>query len=119
MADEEANDDTESSCKLTFNPVNLVGVQYPGYIKNVSHMLETLGGEENVSRTYSNPLIRLDMAFRPSDPYCNVLCGDRYTSSNLLLRVKRRRRKNKDESQEPDKWKYEQEILGVVDTTYR
>lgn len=82
-------------------------------------MLETLGGEETVARTYSNPARRLEMRFRPGDPYCHAVCADRYSTANLLLRVKRRKKKRRDGSDEPAEVKYEQEILGIVANTFK
>ena len=118
MADEGGPSSAESSC-LSYNTKKLVCIDYPGYVKNVSRVMETLGGEDNVSRTFANSSLRMEMTYRPNDPHSKVLCGDRSNTSNLLLRVKRRRRRNVGEAAEPGEWKYEQEVLGIVDTTYR
>lgn len=105
--------------RITVNQVKFVGVEYPGYIKDENHMLETLGGEETVSRTFSNSSRRLELSFRPEDPYAHALCADRSPTANLLLRVKRRRKKQREETSQPAEVKYEQEILGIVGNTFK
>ena len=105
--------------RITFNQVKFVGIEYPGYIKDEKHMLETLGGEETVAKTFSTPARRLELCFRPEDPYCHAVCADRYSTANLLLRVKQRKKKRKEGSEEPAEVKYEQEILGIVGNTYK
>lgn len=108
-----------NNCRITFNQVKFVGIEYPGYIKDEKHMLETLGGEEAVSRTYSSPARRLEMSFRPEDPYCHAVCADRYSTANLLLRVKQRKKKTREGSGELAEVKYDQEILGIVGNTFK
>ena len=107
------------SSEVSFRQNKLVNVEYPGYVENVQHMLQSLGGEEAVSRTNEGNPARLELVFRPDDPYCHPMCGDRFPTSNLLLRVKKKRKKKKKDEAGIDEVKYEQEILGIVDTTYR
>ncbi|XP_023651327.1 general transcription factor 3C polypeptide 5 isoform X1 [Paramormyrops kingsleyae] len=92
----------------------LVCVEYPGYVKNVDKMLETVGGEKGVSKTYSDPSRRLELKFRPRDPYCHPVCGNRFPSTNLLLRVRRKVRKGG-----TGEVRMFMEIMGVVSTTYK
>jgi len=82
-------------------------------------MLKTLGGEQQLSNTYFNTKRRIELHFRPNDPYCHSVCGDLQPSRAVILRVKRRRRKIKPESTVQNDWQYEQEVLGVVHQTYR
>lgn len=105
--------------QITVNQIKFVGVEYPGYIKDENHMLETLGGEETVSRTYSHPTRRLELSFRPDDPYAHTVCADRYPTANLLVRVKRRKKKQREGTSEPEEVKYEQEIMGIVGNTFK
>lgn len=70
----------------------LVCVEYPGVVRNEAKMLQTLGGEESVSRIYTDPTKRLELYFRPKDPYCHPVCANRFSTSSLLLRI---RKKNK------------------------
>ncbi|XP_061655073.1 general transcription factor 3C polypeptide 5 [Phyllopteryx taeniolatus] len=103
-----------SSSTLELRDNKLVCVEYPGLVSSVDKMLETLGGEKTLSETFSHPNLRLELRFRPQDPFCHSLCGNRFSSSNLLLRVKRRVRKR--DSKVAD---INMEILGVIGTTYK
>uniref|UniRef100_A0A3Q3WKG6 Uncharacterized protein n=1 Tax=Mola mola TaxID=94237 RepID=A0A3Q3WKG6_MOLML len=106
------SDDDSSTVELRAN--KLVCVEYPALVTSVDKMLETLGGEQAVSKTFANPNRRLELRYRPQDPFCHPLCGNRFTSSNLLLRVRRRVRKR-----DPKDAEIHMDILGVIGTTYK
>ncbi|XP_067825608.1 general transcription factor 3C polypeptide 5 isoform X1 [Heptranchias perlo] len=102
----------------------LVCAEYPGMVRDARKMLETLGGEEGVSRTYADPCRRLELHFRPKDPYCHPVCANRFPSTSMLLRVKRRRKKSRataspEEGDGEEEVKYEMEVLGLIGTTYK
>ncbi|XP_055516216.1 general transcription factor 3C polypeptide 5 [Leucoraja erinacea] len=102
----------------------LVCAEYPGVVRDPLKMLETLGGEEGVSRIYADPSRRLELHFRPKDPYCHPVCGNRFPSTSMLLRVKRKKKKIRAEAPPKEgeceeEIKYEMEILGVIGTTYK
>ena len=94
-------------------------MEYPGYVKNVDEMLKTLGGEEQLSDTYFHTKRRIEIHFRPDDPYCHSVCGDLQSERAVILKVKRKRRKKKPDDEFENEWKYEQEVLGIVHQTYR
>lgn len=94
----------------------LVCVEYPGLVRDVSAMLRTLGGEEGVSRIYADPGKRLELYFRPKDPYCHPVCANRFPASAMLLRVKRRSRRKRLGEQDVQ---FEMEIMGIVTTVYK
>ncbi|XP_010892267.1 general transcription factor 3C polypeptide 5 [Esox lucius] len=92
----------------------LVCVEYPAIISNVDKMMETVGGIQGVSKAYGDPSRRLELRFRPRDPFCHPVCGNRYPSTNLLLCVKKRVRKCN-----PEEAQIDMKILGVIGTTYK
>ncbi|XP_064458696.1 general transcription factor 3C polypeptide 5-like [Ornithodoros turicata] len=96
--------------ELTVNNRRLMLVEYPAIVKNVDKMLESLGGIGEVSKTYSDPTRRLEVKFRPDDPYSKSAYANRYQTSCLLLKVK----KNKSEK-EP----YAVSIEGTINTVYK
>ncbi|XP_029941208.1 general transcription factor 3C polypeptide 5 [Salarias fasciatus] len=102
------------SSTLQVRENKLVCVDYPGVFSSVDKMLETLGGEQTVTKTFAHPNRRLEMRFRPQDPFCHAACGNRLPSSNLLLRVRRRVRKK-----DPNDAQIQMEVLGVIATTYK
>ena len=93
----------------------LICIEYPGYVNDISKVLKTFGGEEQINATLSEPLRRLGMHFRPNDPYSRQSFGDRFPVTDLLMKVKRKKR-TKNGTEEV---KYECEILGVIDTVVK
>ncbi|KAM3599454.1 uncharacterized protein V6R79_005845 [Siganus canaliculatus] len=110
----EDGDVPGSSATVELRPNRLVCVEYPAVVTNVDKMLETLGGEQTVSKIFSHPNRRLELRYRPQDPFCHALCGNRFSSSNLVLRVKRRVRKK-----DPKDVEIQMDILGIIATTYK
>uniref|UniRef100_A0A8C7JGP5 Ral transcription factor IIIC subunit 5 n=1 Tax=Oncorhynchus kisutch TaxID=8019 RepID=A0A8C7JGP5_ONCKI len=107
-------DDLNFTMKEITEDNKLVCVEYPGIISNVDKMLESIGGIQGMSKTYADPSRRLELRFRPQDPFCHPVCGNRYPSTNLLLRMKRRVRKGN-----PKEAQISMDILGVIGTTYK
>ncbi|XP_072228361.1 general transcription factor 3C polypeptide 5 isoform X2 [Leuresthes tenuis] len=103
-----------SSSTVKLRDKKLVCVEYPAVISSVDKMLETLGGEQTVTKTFADHNRRLELRFRPQDPFCHSACGNRLPSSNLLLRVRRRVRKK-----DPKDAEIHMEIVGVIGTTYK
>ncbi|AWP14972.1 putative general transcription factor 3C polypeptide 5 [Scophthalmus maximus] len=110
----EGGDVPGGSSTVELRDERLVCVEYPAAVRSEAKMLETLGGERAVSKTFSHPNRRLELRFRPRDPFCHPLCGNRFPSSNLLLRVRRRVRKK-----DPVDAEIQMDLLGVIGTTYK
>lgn len=94
----------------------MVCVEYPGVVRDVSNMLATLGGEESVSRIYADPTKRLELHFRPKDPYCHPVCANRLSATNLLLRVRKRTRRRPGA---PPEVTLHMEVVGIVPIVYK
>uniref|UniRef100_A0A8C6KU79 Ral transcription factor IIIC subunit 5 n=1 Tax=Nothobranchius furzeri TaxID=105023 RepID=A0A8C6KU79_NOTFU len=71
-------------------------------------------GELEEKQTFSDPSRRLELRFRPQDPFCHSVCGNRLPSTNLLLRVRRRVRKK-----DPKDAEIQMDIVGIIATTYK
>ncbi|XP_008286561.1 general transcription factor 3C polypeptide 5 [Stegastes partitus] len=110
----EHHDVPGGSSSVELRDKRLVCVEYPAVVRSVDKMLETLGGEATVTKTFAHPNKRLELRFRPQDPFCHSACGNRFPSSNLLLRVRRRVRKT-----DPSDAEIHMEVLGVIGTTYK
>lgn len=71
---------------------------------------------------YADPTKRLELYFRPKDPYCHPVCANRFPTSTMLLKVKRRTKKKKQldsgEEIQPEV-QFEMEIVGTVTTVYK
>ena len=99
-------------------------------------------------QTYCDPDKRLELCFRPKDAGCRPLFGNRHACKGLLLRVRRRRRRqdagdnsvdlqqverntnntssmqNASENAQsalsaPGVFRYSAEVIGLVETVYR
>ncbi|XP_076025635.1 general transcription factor 3C polypeptide 5 [Genypterus blacodes] len=103
-----------SSATVPLQERRLACVEYPAVVRNVDKMLETLGGEKAMTKIYSHPKRRLELRYRPHDPFSHSLCANRSPSSNLLLRVRRRVRKK-----DPRDTQVHIDALGVIGTTYK
>ncbi|XP_004075167.1 general transcription factor 3C polypeptide 5 isoform X1 [Oryzias latipes] len=103
-----------SSSTLELRDRKLVCVEYPAVVHNTDKMLDTLGGEQAVSKTFADPNRRLELRFRPQDPFCHSACGNRLSSSNILLRVRRRVRRK-----DPKDAEIQMDVVGIIGTTYK
>ncbi|KAL5012603.1 hypothetical protein ScPMuIL_011154 [Solemya velum] len=89
-----------------------VNVEFPGVVQNVEKALQTLGGIDTISKTYSTATKRLPLTWRPDDQYAKPAFGDRTNTTNLLMKVQRK--KSLDGT-----YKYRVEVVGVVDISYQ
>ncbi|KAJ8300470.1 hypothetical protein KUTeg_021989 [Tegillarca granosa] len=91
-------------------------VEHPAIIHNVDKALKTIGGTENVAKTYSEVNKRLALNWRPNDIFCKPAFAERCQTTSILLKIRRRRRKG-DDSGTSDQ--YQVEFLGDVEVSYR
>ncbi|XP_078443748.1 uncharacterized protein LOC144713127 isoform X2 [Wolffia australiana] len=80
-------------------------VHYPGYPSSISRAVETLGGLEEINKKRSFSArrieiksenrndVRLELRFRPEDPYCHPAFGDLRPCNGLILKISRKKRK--------------------------
>lgn len=94
----------------------LVAVEYPGIVKNLDKMMETLGGMEKLKRTFDDPSSRLELYPRPKDIFSHPLMGDRVNTNNLL--VKCVREKVADSSGNVS-YVYKASIVGMITVSYK
>ncbi len=111
----EISADERLPLKFNTQLKRLVCIEYPGYVNDISKALKTLGGEAQVTATLTDPLRRVGMYFRPNDPYYRQNFGDRFPVTDLLMKVKRKKRMKNG----MEEVKYECEILGVIDTVVK
>ncbi|GFO00124.1 general transcription factor 3c polypeptide 5 [Plakobranchus ocellatus] len=117
-----------------------VCIDYPGVVQNVDKALRTMEGIQSISKVlFENG--RMPLYFRPGDPYCKATYANCQFSQNLLVRVRRRKKKkplavrddisatvgNKcntksdhtvDGLDEPNSYEYQLVIEGIVDRMY-
>ncbi|CAH1786889.1 unnamed protein product [Owenia fusiformis] len=89
-------------------------VEYPALVQNEAKAITSLRGIDIISKTYANPSKRLELYHRPQDLYCKPAVADRTSTTNLLLKVKRKKTKRPDGKDE-----IETKLEGIVDVTYK
>ncbi|XP_038046437.1 general transcription factor 3C polypeptide 5-like [Patiria miniata] len=138
MADNTMEDENSSASVDAQKLPQLVCVEFPARVQNVDKMFKTLGGEEAVSKTLSaNSAPKLQMKFRPDDPFCRPLYASQQPTTSILLRVKKRYKKaaptaemevdsqdagdGDDEVIEAaqEEAEYKTELVGVIDSVYQ
>ncbi|XP_072176471.1 general transcription factor 3C polypeptide 5-like [Diadema setosum] len=89
-------------------------------------MLDTLGGEETISKAFSHEM-SISLRYQADNPYCKAVRGVPNRSTTLLMRVKRRYKRRQsdsvadgemDENDAVSHSEYSAETVGVVGQTY-
>ncbi|KAL5220990.1 hypothetical protein ABZP36_025703 [Zizania latifolia] len=81
---------TEGAVSGTLPAAEAFAVHYPGYPSSPARAAETLGGLPAIAKVWgSDPGPRLELRFRPEDPYCHPAFGEPRISTGLVLRISR------------------------------
>lgn len=70
-------------------------VNYPGYPISITRAVETLGGEDAISKARSSESNYLELRFRPEEPFAHPIFGELHGMSGLLLQLSRVQEKEK------------------------
>ncbi|TYH58043.1 hypothetical protein ES332_D08G129000v1 [Gossypium tomentosum] len=70
-------------------------VHYPGYPKTTSRAIQTLGGTEGILKARISQSNRLELHFRPEDPYSHPAFGELSPCNNLLLKISKKKCSNR------------------------
>ncbi|BES89302.1 RNA polymerase III transcription factor (TF)IIIC subunit [Nesidiocoris tenuis] len=100
----------------------LTCIEYPGIVRNVGRMLETLGGIEEISKVICQKNRRLELRFRPGDVTCKPTCGDRIKTNGVLLKIKVRVPKRDNDDDDNDDKEHQVtgcEIVGKIQTLFK
>ncbi|XP_021889163.1 transcription factor tau subunit sfc1 isoform X2 [Carica papaya] len=73
-------------------PCNEVfAVHYPGHPSSTSRAIETLGGTEGIMMVRTSQSNKLELHFRPEDPYSHPALGELRPSHSFLLKISRKK----------------------------
>ncbi|XP_054800226.1 uncharacterized protein LOC129304555 isoform X2 [Prosopis cineraria] len=64
-------------------------VHYPGYPSSMSRAVDTLGGIQGILKARSSQSEKLELHFRPEDPYSHPAFGELRPCKNFLLKISR------------------------------
>ncbi|GMN36123.1 hypothetical protein TIFTF001_005773 [Ficus carica] len=70
-------------------------VHYPGYPCSISRAVDTLGGLQGLLKARSLQSNRLELHFRPEDPYSHPAFGDLRPCNHLLLKISKNKSANR------------------------
>ncbi|PUZ46426.1 hypothetical protein GQ55_7G077800 [Panicum hallii var. hallii] len=83
---------TDGAASGTLPAAEAFAVHYPGYPSSPARAARTLGGLPAIAKVRSSdPGARLELRFRPEDPYCHQAFGESRASTGLVLRLSRRK----------------------------
>ncbi|KAG2013884.1 hypothetical protein CC2G_010749 [Coprinopsis cinerea AmutBmut pab1-1] len=127
---EENREHTVPAIPATEHPLpqrQFYSVEYPGYVKesSVPKAIENLGGQGKIDRAFRRMAPKteslMELTLHPGNPFAHPIPGDVVNTNNLLLKVTRRKRKQKDGVPPADGaiGEYKAEVVGVVAKTVR
>lgn len=73
-------------------------VHYPGYPSTTSRALDTLGGVDAISKARSSQSNKLELRFRPEDPYSHPAFGELHPCNNFLLKISKKKHNQRAET---------------------
>ncbi|CAL5035222.1 unnamed protein product [Urochloa decumbens] len=83
---------TDGAVSGTLPATEAFAVHYPGYPSSPARAARTLGGLPAIAKVRSSdPGARLELRFRPEDPYCHPAFGESRATTGLVLRLSRRK----------------------------
>lgn len=101
-------------------------VDFPGYVKesSVSRAVEHLGGQDRLNNAFKKNASKVDslmeLSWRPEDPFAHPIQGSTLYANNLLLKIKKRKRRKVDGAEVSGyKGDFTAEVIGVVPKTVR
>ncbi|KZV48529.1 general transcription factor 3C polypeptide 5-like [Dorcoceras hygrometricum] len=69
-------------------------VHYPGYPSSIERAVETLGGIEGILKVCTKKSNKLELHFRPEDPYSHPAFGELQPCNNFLLKISKKKVKS-------------------------
>ncbi|EOA23722.1 hypothetical protein CARUB_v10016933mg [Capsella rubella] len=62
-------------------------LHFPGYPSSISKAIETLGGIQGITQARESISNKLELRFRPEDPYAHPVLGEQRPCNGFLLRI--------------------------------
>ncbi|KAI3446704.1 hypothetical protein Pfo_003369 [Paulownia fortunei] len=69
-------------------------VHYPGYPSSTGRAIETLGGNQGILKVRAEKSNKLELHFRPEDPYSHPAFGELQPCNNYLLKISKKKVKD-------------------------
>jgi general transcription factor 3C polypeptide 5 (transcription factor C subunit 1) len=101
-------------------------IEYPGYVRTTSVPIavQNLGGQAALGNAFKRSAAKtegtLELKLRPGNPFAHPVPGDIVPTNNLVLKVVKRKRKNRMDSDDGAlQGEYTAEIVGSTSKTVR
>lgn len=101
-------------------------IEFPGYVKesSISRATEHLGGHARICNAFRKNMNKsdslLELSWRPGNPFAHPIQGGVLTSNNLLLKVRKRKYKQRgDPNAAGREGDFTAEVVGVIPRTIR
>ncbi|EFX88540.1 hypothetical protein DAPPUDRAFT_310750 [Daphnia pulex] len=109
----------ENPSELDVSQLNrtIVSIEYPGRVINDDEAFRTMGGLGMMSAVHSKENRKIELRFRPDDPFCKPTHGEQIQTSNLLFKIVKKTRKNR--LTQKEEITYHTELEGVIRKTYK
>ncbi|PIN21879.1 RNA polymerase III transcription factor (TF)IIIC subunit [Handroanthus impetiginosus] len=78
-------------------------VHYPGYPSSTERAIETLGGNQGILKVRTEKSNKLELHFRPEDPYSHPAFGELHPCNSFLLKLSRKKVKGKQNIKDPNR----------------
>ncbi|XP_028068226.1 general transcription factor 3C polypeptide 5-like isoform X3 [Camellia sinensis] len=78
-------------------------VHYPSYPSSTARAVETLGGNNGILKARSLQSNKLELHFRPEDPYSHPAFGELQPCNNFLLKITKRAVRNGQDAENTDR----------------
>jgi general transcription factor 3C polypeptide 5 (transcription factor C subunit 1) len=98
------------------NVREFIGIEYPGRVQNVNNMIETLGGDNEISRAFDEKQ-KLQLKLNPKNLYCkSAISTEQEEVTGMLLKLRIKKIKDNPEK----KVEYlSAELVGTVKSMYK
>ncbi|KAK7061544.1 RNA polymerase III transcription factor IIIC subunit-domain-containing protein [Favolaschia claudopus] len=100
-------------------------IEYPGFVRNTSVPIavQNLGGQTALATAFKRSAAKteapLELKLRPGNPFAHPVPGDVVSTNNLVLKVVKRKRKNRMDDGSALQGEYTAEIVGSTSKTVR
>ncbi|KAJ8970319.1 hypothetical protein NQ317_017555 [Molorchus minor] len=100
-------------------PKKIVRVEYPGFVKNVSKAIETLGGMHGIEMVVADPRNKLELRFHIDNKYNKPCSADRDLSPGILIKIKPDLTESSNTNKSIRDVQYSYEIVGLASLNFK
>jgi general transcription factor 3C polypeptide 5 (transcription factor C subunit 1) len=122
--DYEMEETSPSAVSRPLPQIPFYSIEYPGYVSSnsIPRAIHSVGGQAVIDNAFKRNASRteslLELNLRPGNPFSHPVPGDVCPTSNVLMKVVKRKRRIVDAQSELE-GEYTAEVVGVIPKTAR